>query len=214
MTPSLDTWGIVLAGYWNRMIFTPDWVGSKLFHQDNIETEIAILPVFPVIYRHPEVSLEASGSRLVFRPRADTPRALRRAEEMALTVLRDLPNTPLIGVGVNFSFAERNPPEGLLRLFNFADAPLIAQEGWEMPERRLIRKLTGEYRTMNLVLGYVGESVTVEVNFHTDTQGASPTVNAAAQAAIEGRTAQLKNIALTFLRNVYHLDLEEGGDNE
>src|SRR3954469_23799050 len=104
MTPTLDTSGIVLAGYWNRMIFTPEWVGTNLFHQENIETEIALLPIFPVIYKHPLVTLEASGVRLVFRPRRNTVEALALAEQMATRVLVDLPNTPLLGVGVNFAF--------------------------------------------------------------------------------------------------------------
>ena len=69
MILKLETWGVVLAGHWNRMIFTPDWVSEKLFHEDVIETEFALLPGFPVLYRHPQVLMEAVASRLVFRPR-------------------------------------------------------------------------------------------------------------------------------------------------
>ncbi len=31
MTPKEEAWSIVLVGFWNRMIFTPEWVGSNLF---------------------------------------------------------------------------------------------------------------------------------------------------------------------------------------
>ena len=81
-----------------------------LFHQDEVETQIALMPIFPIIYRHEDVVLEASGPRLIFRPRFNSARSLEAAERMAVTVLDDLPNTPLIGVGINFSFVERNPP--------------------------------------------------------------------------------------------------------
>jgi hypothetical protein len=214
MRPNLEISGIVLAGYWNRMIFTPEWVGANLFNQEVIETEIALLPIFPVIYRHPLVTLEASGVRLVFRPRRDTARALGMAEQMAVRTLGELPNTPLTGVGVNFSFIEPNSPEALLEFFNFADAPGIAREGWETPERKVIRKLTGEHGTMNLSLAYDGAAVAIEVNFHTEAAGATPAANAAARAAIEGRTAQLKEAALAFLDNIYHLQLEGARGDE
>ena len=95
MISKQDTWGIVIAGHWNRMIFTPEWVGPRLFNQDEIETQIALLPIFPIIYRHEQVVLEASAPRLIFRPRYNTGPALEAAERMAVTVLDDLPNTPL-----------------------------------------------------------------------------------------------------------------------
>jgi hypothetical protein len=210
MTPKLETWGVVLAGHWNRMIFTPEWVGANLFHQEAIETEIALLPVFPIIYRHPLVTLEASGVRLVFSPRANSVRALEMVERMALTVLTELPNTPLMGVGVNFFFTEPNPPAQLLELFNLHDAPDIAREGWDAPELKLIRKLTGEHGTMNVSLGYNGAVVDVDINFHSGTTGNTAAANAAARAAVDGRIVRLKRAALDFLETIYHLRMEEG----
>lgn len=210
MTPKLDTWGVVLAGHWNRMIFTPEWVGANLFHQETIETEIALLPVFPVIYRHPLVTLELSGVRLVFRPRGDNTRALALVEEMASTALRELPNTPLMGVGINFSFTERNPPPTLLELFNLADAGEIAHEGWEAPEIKLVRKLTGEHGMMLLTLGYDRDKVDIDINFHSETLGATLAANKVAQMAVSGRVLPLRESALSFLDNVYHLKIEEG----
>lgn len=213
MTPKLETWGIVLAGHWNRMIFTPEWVGANLFQQETIETEIALLPVFPVIYRHTLVTLEAGGGRLVFRPRVDSVHALDLSEQMAVTVLRELPNTPLMGVGVNFSFTETNPSDALLELFNLQDASYIAREGWEAPEIKLSRKLTGEHGTMLLSLGYNGVAVDVDINFHSETPGNTVAANAAARAAVEGRILRLKGAALDFLSSIYHLRLEEGEGN-
>ena len=33
-----EGWNIVLAGFWNRAIFTPEWVGKWLFQQSEVET--------------------------------------------------------------------------------------------------------------------------------------------------------------------------------
>lgn len=152
MISKQDNWGIVLAGHWNRMIFTPEWVGARLFQQEEVETQIALMPVFPIIYRHDEVVIEVSSSRLIFRPRFDSKRSLEEAERMAVTVMDDLPNTPLMGVGINFSFVERDPPPKLISLFNLEDGRLIERAQWEAPETKISRKLTGSLGTMLLTL--------------------------------------------------------------
>jgi hypothetical protein len=70
MIPKKDNWNIVLAGFWNRAIFTPDWVGRVLFNgQRDIDTLISIMPHMPIIDRNRHVALEVAGSRLAFRPR-------------------------------------------------------------------------------------------------------------------------------------------------
>jgi hypothetical protein len=211
MISKFDTWGIVLAGHWNRMIFTPEWVGANLFHQEEIETEIMLMPIFPIIYRHNQVVMEASGAKLIFRPRFNTEASLEAAEMMAVTVLDDLPNTPLIGVGTNFSFTEKAPSRGLLELFNLGDARQIARTGWETPETKVTRRLTGEPGTMLLTLGQDAEGVVnIDINFHTDTPGATKAANTTARKAVAGQVVKLRDAALSFLHNTYKLQLEEG----
>lgn len=52
MVPRHEGWTVVLAGHWNRMIFTPAWVGQHLFQAgQQLETLVAILPVLPLIYQ-------------------------------------------------------------------------------------------------------------------------------------------------------------------
>jgi hypothetical protein len=210
MISKQDAWGIVLAGHWNRMIFTPEWVGARLFHQEEVETQIALLPIFPIIYRHEDVVLEASGPRLIFRPRFNSNQSLEAAQRMAVTVLDDLPNTPLLGVGINFSFIERNPPPALLALFNLGDGRLIARAGWETSETKVTRKLTGPIGTMLLSLGQDADGVTLDFNFHTETPGTAAAATEAARAAVAGRVVQLRDAALGFVHDIYRLQLEEG----
>jgi hypothetical protein len=127
MILNLDTSGIVLSGHWNRMIFTPEWVGPNLFHEDILVTEIALVPGFPAIYRNTEVQLEASHQRLMVRPRINTEQAFLRAENIAVLAVSILSSTPLHGVGINFSFIEKEPGPPLLELFNFRDSGAIAK---------------------------------------------------------------------------------------
>jgi hypothetical protein len=211
MIPKQDNWGIVLAGHWNRMIFTPEWVGARLFHQEDVEAQVALMPVFPIIYRHGDVSIEVSSSRLIFRPRFDSTQSLEAAERMAVTVLDDLPNTPLAGVGINFSFVEREPPPKLISLFNLEDGRFIERAEWEAPETKISRKLNGPLGTMLLTLTQDADGVTLDFNFHTDTSGVPTTAaNAKARAALADRLVKLRETAVAFARDIYKLKMEEG----
>ncbi len=213
MTPKLDAWGIVIAGHWNRMIFTPEWVSENLFQQDVIETEIALLPILPVIYRHQQVVLEVSLPRLVFRPRFNTGESISEAEKMANIVLRALPNTPLMGVGINYSFVESEPNLRLVDLFNLGDSKAIAREEWTIPETKIWRKLTKEQETLNLSLAYDG-ALSIDVNFHAETPGKTAVANKAALDALENRSVRLRDMTIDFLATVYELKLDKGEHDE
>src|SRR5262245_31244008 len=110
MIRNQNGWNIVVTGFWNRLIFTPEWVVPRLFTEPQLETLVALLPVLPLIYRVDQVALEVTTTRLVFRPRQlDNEASLARAETMARTIIEALPETPLQAVGINFSFKEDDP---------------------------------------------------------------------------------------------------------
>lgn len=186
------------------MIFTPEWVGARLFDQTVIETQIALLPVFPIVYKHPQVVLQVGGSDLTFNPRFNSLVALETAEWMATRVLDLLPNTPLLGVGINFSFVESNPPRSLLDLFNHSDNGSLARNAGDVKESKLSRKLLHDSEILNLSLGYDNEKVTLEFNFHRDTNS-----HQTAHESVSGRVIHLRDSAISLLRDVYDLELEE-----
>lgn len=207
-----EGWSIVLAGFWNRMIFTPEWVGPpRLFPGVEIEARVALLPVLPLIYLDREVVMEISATRLVFRSRMlEIEATLLRTEAMAHTVLQALPETPVQAIGVNFGFREEYPPAHLMALFNDADDLELGQEGWGIGERKLTRRLTRGNEVLNLAMALSGQAVDFDFNFHTEV----PTNAAALQAVAPGRVLTLRDAALALLVDVYHLQLEEENDND
>ncbi len=208
MTPKQDSWNIVLAGLWNRAIFTPEWVGRFLFKQPEVETMISIMPHMPIIYRNAQVALEVAPARLVFRPRSLQDDCLRASESMAYKVLDILQDTPLIGVGVNFVFTEPEPRRDLVGLFDLADSPSLTDDGWDIEERRLMRRLSKGGDTMNLTLLLAGGNLDVEFNFHTETAD-----NAVARAAVDDRMIRLRDAAVRALDKTYDLQVEWGRDD-
>jgi hypothetical protein len=206
-----DGWSIVLAGFWNRSLFLPEWVGPRLFPEPGLEVEIALLPALPVIYRDQQVSMEISWGRLVFRPLnlADDA-VLLRVEGMARSMLQALPETPVQAVGINFGYREQIPPGHVLAMFNDVDDGELGQQGWSISERKMTRRLTRGGDSLALTMTYNDESVDFDFNFHTDIQ-----TNAIAQQAVEARRSlRLRDAAIDLLRQTYHLELEEDNDGD
>lgn len=202
-----EGWSVVLAGFWNRMIFTPEWVGTRLFDVNaQIETVVALLPVLPIIYRDNQVTVEISSARIVCRARdLESEAALRRSGTIAGTILQELPQTPVQGLGINFAFREPTPAGNLLELFNFGDNARLAEAGWEAAERKIVRQLRHDDDTLNLALSFNSERLDIDCNFHTD-----PDDNDAAVAAVSpNRIIQLRDMAINMLVELYGLELEE-----
>lgn len=208
MRRNADGWNIVLAGVWNRAIFTPEWVGERLFHEDDVEVMISVMPYLPIIYRNQQVAVEVSSPRLVFRPRQLDEACTAAAERMAHSVLDALRDTPLSGVGVNFAFVDDAPSADLIQLFNFADNAWLEDTAWRVRDRRLIRRLQNGDEILNLALIFNGESLAAEFNFHTETNN-----NELARAALHERTIRLRDAAIRLLNEAYHLEVIEAEVN-
>ena len=198
-----DGCNIVLAGLWNRAIFTPEWVSRLLFNQPEVETLLSVMPHMPIIYRNKQVSMEIAPSRLAFKPRSMRDESLRVAERMAHTVLKTLQDTPLLGVGINFAFTDEDARRDLVQLFDFGDGPTLSSNGWDTETRRIMRRLKNGDDMLNLVLTLEGSRLDVEFNFHTDT-----TDNALSQAAVADRIVRLRNAAHKLLASTYDLTVE------
>ncbi len=202
-----EGWNIVLAGIWNRAIFTPQWVKDLLFHEPEVETLLSVMPHLPIIYRNAQVAIEVSTPRVAFRPRRLDDDTIQAAETMAYAVLDKLRDTPLLAVGVNLAFVEENPSRELVRLFDFPDNQHIGEAGWDLQERRIARKIRRGNDTLNLTFVFDGQMLSIEFNYHTDTNS-----NQTAREAIQGRVLGLRDTAMQLLVNNYHLELDPGDD--
>ena len=206
-----EGWNVIVAGFWNRLIFTPEWVAERVFHHAEFETYVALLPVLPIVFNGKVVSMEVSLARLLFRPvKLENDDSLARAEQMAREVLKALPETPVQAVGVNFSYVEDFPAADLAAVFSDNDPTELSTMGWETKERKIARRLVQGGETLNLTMTYDGMSVTFDLNYHTE----AITNEAACRAVSEGRVAALRRQGLDLNQGAYRLEMEEDGDDD
>ena len=144
-----ERWTIVLVGYWNRMIFTPQWTAQRIFEVEGVELEIPLAPGIPVILRDNRTDLLVQPQRLTLRTRVYDKDGIDRMETLAAKILDALPETPVSAFGINFTFEEASPGEELLDFFSFGDESSISAADWDVQEKVLRRQLRQRRRRVH-----------------------------------------------------------------
>jgi len=204
MIPKEDSWTIVVAGHWNRMIFSPQWVGEFLYKVEQLDALVGLSPMAPTVYRNEDVSLAVTEQRMALNCRKLTEACVDQAEDLACKTLDELSHTPVSAIGVNFGFVERSPDGTLLQLFSHADEADMVGCGWEVSVKKLVRTLRRGDRTLNLVFAYEKGEVEIDANFHKDVSCAKE-----AAEAIRGSARRMYESLTGLLETVHGLKLEE-----
>lgn len=208
MTPKKDTWTIVIAGFWNRLIFSPTWVGKEIFDTKSVQCLVPLMPAAPLIFQHDDIALAVTESRLTITLKELSKQCLDKAEKTALKILSMLPHTPVSAVGINFGFIEKEPAAEILDIFRCRDNGLIAALGYTISETSIKRQLLFKGTLLNLTLSYDRTCFQLDANFHHDIQNTEQ-----AREAIMGKVEFLCQSVTTIMKDVYELQNEEKEDD-
>lgn len=209
MISNQKTWTIVIIGFWNRMIFTPQWVCKELFGVAEVEALVPLNPLLPTVYRDKDVSLQVGEDRVVFNARETTSACRERMEGLACSLLELLPKTPVSAIGVNFGFIEKAPEDSLLKCFNFSDDLSLGSADWDIERKKLTRRLVSGEKTLNLTLVYKASGeIFVDANFDFAVKSSEKAIG-----NIKGKTTEMYDTLIKLLKDVYDLTFEAGEDN-
>jgi hypothetical protein len=205
MVPKEGSWSIVINGHWNRMIFTPKWVGNKVFKLPAIERLVSMVPTNPVIYQNEEIILAVAEEKLTITLRKLTAKCMLDAESKVTEILDLLSHTPVSAIGVNFGFIEDSPLHPLLKLFNYADNTEVASvTASDNQQSKLTRTLKSEEKILNFSLSFDGSSVEFGANYHHNVESAATAI-----AEIKDKTILMHKSFLELLKKVYKLTFTE-----
>lgn len=209
MVPCENSWSIIIVGYWNRMIFSPEWVARHLFERATIECLVSTIPSQPIIYRSNDVEMRVLDTRLEFILRKYTPNCLSNVEQIICRVFNMLPQTPIQSIGINFGYVQSDPDVNLLEMFNFSDDANIGIDNWEIQNKEIHRTLKHDRESyaLNAKYSLINQYFVVNLNFHQD-------VNAECEAKvfISEQVINRYNEGIALLDNTMNLQLEEGAD--
>jgi hypothetical protein len=107
--PTLQKIELVSVGPWNPRIFTPVWIGSLLkeYFPDLQPNELAAEVNFDdlvISFVFRKLTIRPTYQNLVFEIDDVSPDFVQRTTSFSKSIFQKLGNTPIKGVGVNFTF--------------------------------------------------------------------------------------------------------------
>ncbi len=205
LKPKTDGWSIVVAGHWNRKIFCPAWISSRLTTTKNIEIEVPVdNPGLPIRLTFDGIHLSVTSNKLVLTVDRPDDTLLERCREVAIKALKELPHTPLMAVGVNYVFIAEQPDEPLLRVFCLSDNNSLSDADVKIRSTLIHRSLLIQDQTINLSLTLADDNkVHVAFNFHKDTPSTEQAV-----AFLTAHSTDLKEKTFELLNKIYNSTVE------
>lgn len=203
MQAAVDHWTIVIAGSWNVAILNPDWIAQKIFKTTEVELELLVQGLTQNIrITHGNVRIIPRPDRVLIACVTHDAETLTSAEAAAISLVNELPVTPVSAVGINFGFQENDPGAGLVRMINFEDNPRLAEKGLLVQSSTISRQLQMDDRIVNLSIDYRPETgMLFKYNYHMPVESAIQVVD-----AINGKCTEFLEQSLDILRDVYGLE--------
>ncbi len=200
----LERCSVVLVGAWNLAIFSPEWVGGRLF-PDEAELQFGFGTGAGVgaamHYRTSKLRLTASAGRLEIKPLHEDDECFATAGEAARDIVRLLPETPLVGCGVNVGF-DTHDIDVLRDSGQIADEKLLVAAGVSIVETRTDRTITFDGVTFSFSVhrGPDPGVLKIDFNYHCSVSNSQQALSFLERNAAQGRARSTH-----FLEEVYRI---------
>lgn len=205
MTPALDRCSIVIVGSWNQAIFTPEWVRATLWPSSEIVMGIVYGAHGLVLqFTAGLVQILVSTSQVQFQTATLADDVLATRDEAAVKLLRKLPETPILGAGINYGFDVPAGNDALGAVFGLSDDDRIAEAGGRVASTIITRKLLFGDRQLNLILARTKAGFRLDFNHH---HGATVALDAASLLEVEG--PKLKANSIDVATRLYGVRLDQ-----
>lgn len=208
LKPKTENWTMVVVGAWNTRIFTPEWVGNRLFNSPEITAQLTFTPGRSVVrFTQGDLILIPQEERVIAGVHQASPTALQEAEEVIVRLLTTLPHTPVTALGVNFGFRDASPGPGLTENFRAPDLVRLG-ESYEVGRIEISRSLRFDQGVVNLKHVWDEDCVEIHFNYHFPTGTANE-----ALARLRGRSGEYWSAAKAMLDEIYGLQVQEDADD-
>lgn len=203
-----SSFSIVLAGKWNPAIITPPWILANLLEDNQqIEIEFSLSFDIPSRFKINNITISPSIDRIILVSNDGSDESLELIELIAIKLCNILSHTPLVAVGINFSFIETLNKELLLPLFTFSDANKLDDNNWEVSNQSIKRTLKKETYNINLTINMDNET-----NFSFDFNHHYIAINSdQVSACLLGKVIEYKNQSISLLNDFFDIQIEQNG---
>lgn len=195
----------MVAGRWNRAIFSPEWLLGRLTNDANMTLEVPLnSPGTPTRIIFDDFILSIMSTRLQIGIKRSDDLLMVRAAELVKKVLSDLIHTPVHGMGVNFGFLCESPTGKLIEAFDIRDTGALSDSELRIESTKIVRQLKRGDQAINLTMDFSGGKASFDFNFHTSVKNATEAIKAFGSDPIG-----LKNEAYKILQEVYQAEVQQ-----
>lgn len=160
-------WNIIIVGYWNRAILTPQGIATRLFGlspETPIEIEVPIDTLGPFRVTHDQMTVSVQLNRLVIEPAQCEFQELQRAKEIARQSIDGLPETPLDAVGINVRYRSQEPNDALIAILANQWDNDISDQDFQIRGRNISRSLDWNDGKINVSVSQTDAESKVVIN--------------------------------------------------
>lgn len=175
MIQQVDETSVVLVGKWNPAILTSDWLKVHVFdNAEDFKCEM-YFPIndtsLPIKINLEHVELFADPIHLVAKPKAGGKDSFKHCFEVMRLIIEKLQHTPLLALGINVSFVDKDGDDKFAGLVELNDSKVIDADTYALKNTNIIRSylLTKEQYTLNYAINYGAKEVAVKLNFDKQT---------------------------------------------
>lgn len=194
----------VIVGDFNPAIFSVGWVANNL-HGIPIGTEIELTEIMAEVPGGLAqlnfingVALVVTAGRLDAFVADQSPQRIEAVEQVLVRLMEVLPHTPFRGIGCNFSFADEEPTDVLLSLF---DSPEGIEGEYVVRARQYMVQMEVDDALLNLTRATANGAVQFSFNYHRTL--ANPAEFA---AIIPGLVDRSREHSLGLLKSLYQIE--------
>lgn len=167
-------WNVVIAGFWNRAIFTPQGIALRLFDIPEgtpIAVEVPMDGVGAYRVRHEGLSVSLQSVRLIVGSDVSDFAGLEKAMRIAARAIEWLPHTPFIAAGMNIRYRQEAIDPALAKLTEILLLAELSDIGFTVPQRTVQLSLNFEQGLINIGVqtAITGECETT-LNFHRESK--------------------------------------------
>lgn len=196
---------LIIVGSWNKAIFSPDWVSQYIFPNTEIHIEFPFNNSNASIkFNAKNIALNVIDQRLLFYTALPSNESFDLIGEIATSLCRFLPHTPVSSFGINHVFESAIDEINESKIFELSDNNLIADNGYTIQSIKTVRTIKLEDCILNLSCSQENETIIFDFNYHYNISSLEEFI----QKFDSQNISQKKDNALEFLSNIYELHLD------
>ncbi|KJR41838.1 hypothetical protein MCHI_002258 [Candidatus Magnetoovum chiemensis] len=202
-----DSWSIVIVGHWNKHLLDERWISKHILDDTQLVVEYPLQIGLPIriTCNRDRIRIIPQNDRLSFLSLDNSDDSLIAMERSALKIVSLLHYTPIISIGVNFTFTENIGSFLLNDWFIFKDEENLKEFGGVISEHRVRRRVELKGRTLFLTLYQEDNNFNFTFNYHYNIDWEAKELSNDVRNILDGALIDNRNLSEEIMSKIYNL---------